>query len=384
MRIVQVAPWFHPHLGGVETHVRALAAELARRGHQVTVLTTRHDASLPATEELDRFLVQRLKPIGVWFQTPIVPSTKRALAGLHADIVHAHSPPPLTAYYAAKANRGASAPFVITYHCDIELRVPGGGLIEAIYRRSLGASTIRRADRVIVTTHSYAATSRAVWRYNPSVIPNFVDVGRFHPNGRAERVRLKHAILPGEPIVLAVCRLVPHKGLEHLVEAAGRVDGARFLIAGGGPHLTALRRLAQSIGVEDRVVFAGRVPDGELSDYYDACDVFVVPSVSRLEAFSIVALEAMASGKPVVVSDIPGVREVITDGAEGLVADAMNPEDLAQRIRSLLGNDRVRQEMGERARRTVEGRFSLPNVVDKIEAVYREAMARRPGAGITT
>ena len=232
MRVVQVAPWFHPHLGGVETHVRALAGELARRGHEVTVLTTRHDPSLLATESLDGFTVHRLKPVGVWFQTPIVPSTKRMLAGLRADVVHAHSPPPLSAYYAAKANRGAGAPFVITYHCDIELRVPGGGLIEAIYRRSLGASTIRRADRVIVTTHSYAATSRAVWRYNPSVIPNFVDADRFHPNGRAERVRAKHAISPGEPIVLAVCRLVPHKGLEHLVEAAGHVDGARFVIAG--------------------------------------------------------------------------------------------------------------------------------------------------------
>jgi len=384
MRIVQVAPWFHPHLGGVETHVRALAAELARRGHEVTVMTTRHDVSLSATEQIDGCTVQRLKPIGVWFQTPIVPATKGALTGLRADVVHAHSPPPLTGYYAAKASRRAGMPFVITYHCDIELRVPGGGLIEAIYRRTLGASTIRRADRVIMTTHSYAATSRMVWRYNPSVIPNFVDVDRFHPNGRGERVRLMHAIPAGEAVVLAVCRIVPHKGLEHFVEAAGRVDGARFVIAGGGPYLPALRQLAGSLGVAGRVVFAGRVPNEELSDYYDACDVFVVPSVSRLEAFSIVALEAMACGKPVVVSDIPGVREVITDGNEGMLADAMNPEDLAEKIRALLANDRVRRAMGERARRAVEERFSLPKVVDGIEAVYHDALVRRPGAGIAT
>ena len=76
------------------------------------------------------------------------------------------------------------------------------------------------------------------------------------------------------------------------------------------------------------------------------------------------------------------MREVIADGAEGLVADAMNPEDLAEKIRALLGNDRVRREMGERARRAVEERFSLPKVVDGIEAVYREAMTRRPGAGL--
>lgn len=384
MRIVQVAPWFHPHLGGVESHVRALGAELARRGHDVTVLTTRHDAALPATEEVDGVRVHRLKPLGVWLQTPIVPATKRALSGLRADVVHAHSPPPLSAYYAAKSAGRERLPFVITYHCDIELRVPMGGLLEAIYRRTLGASTIRRADRVIMTTHSYAATSRTVWRYDPSVIPNFVDLDRFHPNGRAERVRAKHAIAAGEAIVLAVGRIVPHKGLEHFVEAARGVDGARFVIAGGGPHLAALRRLATALGVEDRVVLAGRVPNEELPDYYAACDVFVLPSVSRLEAFGIVALEAMASGKPVVVSDIPGVREVIADGSEGLLADAVNPEALAEKIRALLANDRVRREMGDRARRAVEERFSLPKVVDAIEAVYRDAIARRPGAGVAT
>ena len=154
MRIVQVVPWFHPHLGGVESHVQSLAGELARRGHDVTLLTTRHDPFLPVREEIGGVHVVRLKARGVWLRTPIVPATKRELGGLAADVVHAHSPPPLSAYYAAKVCSRRRVPFVITYHCDIELPIIAGPLIESIYRRTLGASTIRRADRVIVTTHS--------------------------------------------------------------------------------------------------------------------------------------------------------------------------------------------------------------------------------------
>ncbi len=377
MRIVQVAPWFHPHLGGVETHVWSLSRELARRGHDVLVLTTRDNPSSPETEQLDGARVRRLKPRAIWLRTPIVPATKRALAAVPADVVHAHSPPPLSAYYAAKVCHRRGLPFVVTYHCDIELPVLAGALLESIFRRTLGASTIRRADRVIVTTHSYAATSRTVWRYNPAVIPNFVDSERFRPAAAADRIRAKHGIPPGEPIVLTVGRIVPHKGLEHLVEAARAIESVRFVVVGTGPYLPVLRRLAASLGVHGRVVFPGRVPNEELPDYYAACDVFVLPSVSRLEAFGIVALEAMASGKPVVVSDIPGVREVIEDGREGLVADAMNPEDLGRKIRALLANERVRTEMGMKGRRAVEERFSLSRVVDSIEAVYQEAIAVR-------
>ena len=106
-------------------------------------------------------------------------------------------------------------------------------------------------------------------------------------------------------------------------------------------------------------------------------NVFVLPSVSRLEAFGIVALEAMATGKPVVVTDIPGVREVITNGKEGLLADPVNPEDLALKIRALLADDPKRAEMGRAGRDTVERSFAVAHVVDRIEAVYRDFGAKR-------
>src|SRR5207247_4329691 len=125
---------------------------------------------------------------------------------------------------------------------------------------------------------------------------------------------------------------------------------AKFLLVGGGPELESLRRLAARLGVTDRVIFTDQVSREDLPPYFAACDLFVLPSVSRLEAFGIVALEAMASGKTVVVSDIPGVREVIEDGKEGLLADPVNPQDLAKKIRWLLTDPEARRAMGQRGR----------------------------------
>ena len=371
VRIAQVSPWFSPHFGGVESHVRSLSRELARRGHEVTVVTSQHDRTLSAEETVDGFRVIRVRPRFIFMQTPITPRMRGSLRALSADVVHAHSPPPLASHYAGAVASERGIPYVVTYHCDVELPSAFGSVVESIYRRSLGADTLRNANQVIVTTRTYAATSRAIWRYNPSVIPNAVDHRRFRPDVDGSAVRSKLRIPPEVPIVLLVGRIVPHKGVEHFVEAARYVPDAWFLVAGGGSSLDAMKRLALSMGVADRVRFLGRISDDRLPEVYAACDVFVLPSVSRLEAFGIVALEAMSTGKPVIVADIPGVREIIEDGRDGLLTDPVNPRDLAEKIRRLLSEPKARQTMGARGREKVLESFSIERVTDRIEAVYR-------------
>ncbi len=376
MRIVQVSPWFYPHLGGVESHVQGLARELAARGHEVTVVTARHTPSAPERESMDGFDVVRVKPRIVVLRTPIAPRIRSVLRDLPADVVHAHLPPPLSAHYAADSCEQRGLPLVLTYHCDVELPSLPGSLVETVYRRSLGASTLRRAAKVIVTTKTYAATSRAVWRHSPVVIPNAVDVHRFHPEADGAAVRKRLKIPPDRPVALLVGRIVPHKGVEHFVEAARYLPGVQLLVAGEGASLEAMEHLAQSLGVKDRVRFLGRVSQENLPKVYAACDVFVLPSVSRLEAFGIVALEAMATGKPVVVADIPGVREMIEDGREGLLADPVNPRDLADKIQRLVSDPALRDEMGRRGREKVLTSFTLETVTDQVVSVYQDVLSR--------
>ena len=358
-----------------------VSRELAARGHEVTVITTRHTSSAAERETMDGFDVIRVKPATIVLRTPIPPRIRSVLRGLPVDIVHAHMPPPLSAHYAADVCEVRSIPLAVTYHCDVELPSPFGSLVETLYRRSLGASTLARAARVIVTTRTYAATSRAVWRHNPVVIPNAVDARRFHPGVDGAAIRRKLRIPDDRPVALLVGRIVPHKGVEHFIEAARHLPSAQLLVAGEGSSLEAMEEFAEALGVKDRVRFLGRISQENLPKVYAACDLFVLPSVSRLEAFGIVALEAMATGKPVVVADIPGVREVIEDGREGLLADPVNPQDLAEKMRRLLGDPDLRREMGRHGREKVLAEFTIERVTDAILHVYEDALkGRRPTA----
>jgi glycosyltransferase involved in cell wall biosynthesis len=342
---------------------------MGRRGHEVVVLTSNY-ARLPEQEEMDGFVVRRVRSLGTVFRTPITPALHRAVAEGGFDVVHAHSPPPLSSYYAARACEESGTPFVVTYHCDLEIPTVLGDALTNLYQRTFGRRTMRHARRLIVSTETYAATSRAIWRYNPEVIPNPVDAQRFRPDVDGTAVRHRLGLRPDDQVVLLVARVVPHKGIEHLVEAAKFVPDARLVIVGDGPFLPEVRRLAVEFGVEERIQFQGKVPHRDLPEYYAACDVFVLPSVSRLEAFGIVALEAMATAKPVVVADIPGVREVVTDGVEGLLAEPVNAQDLAVKIEALLAHPATRREMGLRGREKVEAKYGIGKIADAVERVY--------------
>jgi len=373
LRLAHVAPYLHPHVGGVESHVEGVCAELARRGHDVEVVTSRLPGTAPL-EERQGYRIRRVPTAASLFTTPITPRLGRALSAAPRDLVHAHSPPPLSSWLAAKWCRRHRAPFVLTYHCDLEIPIPGGAAIVEVYRRTLGRTTVRVADALVATTRTYAQTSRSLWsRPDVEVVPNAVDAARFTPEGGDSGVREKHG-LGSAPVALFVGRLTHHKGVEELIRAAA-LSGphVRYLVVGDGPRRGALEALARDVA-PGRVVFAGRVPGEMLPAYYRAATLGVLPSTSRLEAFGIAALECMASGRPVVVSRIPGVEEVIEPDVTGLLAEPLDAEDLAAQVRALALDPERARAMGKAARERVLERFTLPRVVDRLEAVYRRVL----------
>lgn len=377
LRIAQVAPYLTPHVGGVESHVESISAELARRGHDVEVVTSRLPGT--ATSEVhEGYRIRRVRMRVAPFTTPVTPRIVDALGERPRDLVHAHSPPPLSSWYAARYCRASGVPFVLTHHCDLEIPLPGGAAIVEAYRRTLGRATVRAASALVATTRTYAETSRSLWhRGDVHVVPNMVDAERFRPDVGAGRVRARHS-LGDAPVALFVGRLTHHKGVEEFIRAAARTAPVVHLVVGDGPRREALEALARSVA-PGRVVFAGRVDGRDLPSYYAAASVGVLPSTSRLEAFGIAALECMASGRPVVVSDIPGVQEVIVDGATGLAAEPLDAEDLAEKIRRIALDPELAASMGKAARARVLERFTLPRVVDALLEVYRGAL-RAEGA----
>jgi len=374
-----VTSYFEPHVGGVETHVRELSRELVRRGHEVTVLTADTEGA-GARGALGGFDVVRVPSRSVWLKTPSMPAVAEAIASGRFDLVHSHTPPPLAAWRASRACRRLRIPHVLTFHCDPEIVHPLGGPIVGLFRLTLGRGTLRRSDELISTTASYASTSREIWNYTPTVIPNAVDSEFFSPREPA-----RHVLdgLPGTPgfRILCVGRLVEHKGIEQLIDAMAFLrPPAELIIVGEGALRAALEERARASPSASRIHFAGRVPLEDLPDFYRACDVFALPSVSRLEAFGIVALEAMACGLPVVASDIPGVREVVTDGVEGYLADPLDPRSFAGRLDALLSQPLTRARLARNGRARVLKEFTWTTVADSVVAVYERVLAGDPSS----
>jgi len=144
------------------------------------------------------------------------------------------------------------------------------------------------------------------------------------------------------------------------------------VIVGDGPLMPALAELTRDLGIGDRVRFAGNASPAELTALYNACDMFVLPSVTRAEAFGMVQIEAMSCGKPVICTDLPsGVPWVNRHGETGLVVPPSDVGALRDAIRTLAGNPALRARMGERGRARVRETFSVRRLVEQTAALYR-------------
>jgi glycosyltransferase involved in cell wall biosynthesis len=370
VRIVQVSPFFYPHAGGVESHVRSIAGELARLGHDVTVVTSRHDRSLPEEESFEGYRIVRARTWGVVYNTPIAPATRRVIASMSADVVHLHFPPPLTSYFGVRGLPRGGTPRCLTYHCDLYLEGAIGSLLTGLYSTIFLPATLNRVDRVIAHTRSYATTSRALRGRPLEIIPSAVDTRRFRPDVDGSVVRQRLG-LENHRVLAFTGRLVPHKGVDVILRALRELPKDVALLAvGHGPRLDDLRSLARRLGVESRVRFCTDVTDDELPLYLRAADLFVFPSQNRLEGFGLVVAEAMASGLPVIIADMPGVREVIEPGREGLLVEPLIARDLVDRIQELLDDPARRRAMGIAARTRAEERYSLEQVARRLLTVY--------------
>jgi glycosyltransferase involved in cell wall biosynthesis len=375
VRIVQVSPFFYPHKGGVESYVRTLVREFARQGHEVTVITSRYDRSLPAEESLEGYRVVRTRSLGPVLNTPIDYGTRAALRRQGADIVHLHYPPPLTSFFATRGLAGRRVPVCLTYHCDLDLPGITGRIAARAYQQVFLPPTLRRVDRIVVHTRSYGSTSASLRGRDLEVIPSVVDLDRFRPGLDPGPLRAELNLV-GKRVVVFTGRLVPHKGVDVLLDAMVALPkDVVLLLIGAGPRLAGLRNRARRLEIEDRVRFCPDVSDLDLPRYLALGNVFVFPSENRLEGFGLAVAEAMAAGLPVVTADMPGVREVIEPGVEGLLAEPLLADDVAEKVRRLLDDPALAVRMGAAGRLRAEQRYGLATVASQLLRMYAGLIA---------
>lgn len=374
MRIAQLSPYYFPHHGGVESFVRDMSLELTQMGHDVTIITSRFDSSLPLSEEKDGVHIRRVPLLGTLLRTPLARKLPEQFRTGRFDIVHSHTPPPSFAFTMARRLRKMQIPTVVTYHCDSDIP---SRLVSPFVRfvdRFVSRRIIGNATKVLVTTKTYSSTSSNTWKIVPEIVPVSADTRRFHPDKEDRKSIRKRFNLEGKKAVLFVGRLVRHKGVQFLIDSMRYLDGNTvLLVVGDGEFSHSLSRLAKSYGLEKKVIMLGDVPDSILPSLYRAADVVVVPSTSRLEAFSIAAIEAMASSTPVLVSNIPGVREVIEDSVHGLRSEPMDSRNIAEKLREMLSDENRLKSMGvEGVKRAAT--FSSAAVAKTMLSIYEKML----------
>jgi len=376
LRIIQASSYFYPHIGGTETYVKELSQSLVEMGHDVTVLC----ADVPKSkrlELLDGYTIYRFPILDLPYKD-IVPYTyflKNKLNKLDADVINSHYPPPFMSHALLTALKGI--PHILTYHNDLimpeTLFTPKifkivKKLIESTNKKLYLNFILNNVTRIIATTNSYAITSEILKNLNFEVVPNGIKLQKF--DKALKEVNAERE----ENTALFVGRLTPDKGVSYFIEAAKIVikeyPKANFLIAGRGAYEKTLLTLSK--GYEANIKFFGHVSWQDLIKLYRTSTVFTLPSFTRLEAFGIVLLEAMACETPVIASDIPGVRDVI--GGAGLLVEPKNPEKLADAILRIFANIDEAKSMGKRGRRLVESNYDWKVLAKQILDIYKDVI----------
>lgn len=376
MRVALVSDWYYPKIGGVASHMHHLAIKLKERGHEVAIVT--NNRTTGKEEDLEKQGIELIKIPGI--VSPLL--EVNVTYGLKSseelneflkdfDIIHSHHAFTPLALKAVKAGRAMRRATLLTTH-SISFAYESK-LWEALgFTISLFTDYLKYPHRIIAVSRAAKAFIEHFTDVPISIVPNGVDDKRFSPTKEKDKIKAKFGIKGN--VVLYVSRMSYRKGPHVLLNAFSKIEDATLVIVGSGEMLPFLKAQAKFLGIEDRVVFMGYVPDDLLPEIFKMADIFVLPSVSS-EAFGIVVLEAMASGVPVIATDVGGIPEVLKENEAGLLIPPGNELELRKAIQKLLNNEELRKWYGINGRKAVEEKYSWDKVVVEIEKVYEEIIS---------
>lgn len=393
MKIAEITSTFPPYRGGIGNVALHNALELERRGHDITVFTPRYKSLWDKTPQKfsdpENIKIKRMIPIFKYGNAAIIPQLFFKLKKF--EVIHLHYPffggaeiiflwKLFNKFFRKKT--AFKYRLVVTYHMDVVGRGFLGWYFR-FYNKFITPHILRLADKITVSSKDYIKNSKIsnFFESYPDKfveVPNGVDIENFKPREKSGRLLAKHALLPSDKIILFVGgldRAHYFKGVEYLIRAMKllRDPKIKLLIVGEGDLKEHYINLSKSLDLSARIIFTGFAEDEVLPDYYNLCDLLVLPSIDRSEAFGVVLIEAMASGKPVIASNLPGVRGVIDNGKTGFLVNLKNEGDLASKIKNILQNNELRNKMGDAGRIRAEELYSWKKIGQKLDEIIIES-----------
>ena len=379
--------------GGMNVYVRELARELGSRGHHVDIYTRRHDPKdrkMIEIAERARLIHLRVGNNGDMHKLaiyPHLPDFSSALEnftkseGLIYDMVHSHYW--LSGRVGNWAQQCWDIPHILMFHTLGAVKNGiGVGEEEPHLRVATEKHLVDTCDRIIASTEREKGELMRHYGARPEtivVVPCGVNLKMFQPQDQA-MARQQLGLDQKEGIVLYVGRFSPSKGIDILLAAMTYLEhnpAFRLVIIGGDGHHTPefqkLVRLSRELGVQKRVIFAGRIEQENLSTYYSAADVLAVPS--HHESFGLVALESLACGTPVVATKVGAMESILHEGETGCVLNKADPRLLANKIRLFVSKEHKEQRSADAIRASVV-QFSWSHIADALIHEYRAVIER--------
>ncbi|WP_322513814.1 glycosyltransferase [Rhodopseudomonas palustris] len=374
MNVLHAYKVYRPDVDGGIPEVIAKLTQPNAAGDRAEILVAR-DRGPPRRYVLDGTPVRAVGSFGQISSMPIAPGFPLALraAARRFDVLALHYPFPLNDLGVALGIPDDVA-VVVHWHADIIGRGAVMPLLAPLIRR-----TLARADRIVVSHQSIFDGSSFLQPHAAKCvsIPFGVDTSEWTTIDDATRRRIEDLKREHPRLIVAMGRLVPYKGFSVLIEALQQIDG-EVVIIGEGAERDNLQRLAQRLGVSDRLRLPGFLPRDEVKAYFHAARLFALPSVTIAEAFGLVQIEAMAVGLPVVNTALPtAVPTIARDGLEGLTVPVNDAPRLAAAINRLLDDPRLAADLGEAGRQRVAAEYELTVFQSAIRQVYEIAVESR-------
>ena len=360
--IVELGSYYPPHRGGIENNIK-LCAEAFSESHKVSVVVSNTFRKME-TEIADGIEIYRCPSYGKIWSQELTTKIVKTINSIGPDIIHYHHPNFICLYVALYYAR--YIPIMITHHLDITKQKFLTPLYFFAYKRLL-----KLAKGIMVYTENYARSSHELNGFLEKI--EIVPHGIGEESLRIDHISTRELRKLSEQFgnrgftVLYVGRLVRHKGLRKLISAIARLPEAQLLVAGEGPELRPCIKMAKDLRISSRVHFIGKVSESMKKALYRFSDAFVLPALTRAEAFGQVLVEAQLCRLPIVTTDIgTGTSEIALDGRAGFVVERGNVEELVGALKQLYSNKDKRQRMIELAYTNARRRYSREIVVPKL------------------
>ena len=387
---------------GPDVDLGRLARELARAGHAVDIFTRRSAPGQQQLEELGGGIHLIRVPAGPPGHVPTAPMPDLADACSRLlvrfmqrqpgryDVVHAYFF--LAGMVAQHLKDALGLPFVLSLHAPgrVQQRARRAGAPCALARTRIEGALMRTADRIIAESPQDRTDLRqlhgelhGVAAPRIDIVPRGFSPGELWPVPMHE-ARARLGLDPGGFVVLQLGRMAPRKGVDTVIQSMAMLRhrhgiDAQLLVVGGeagaangkaGPELARLRNLASELGIAAQVRFTGQQPRSTLRDYYSAADVFAC--TPWYEPFGITPVEAMACARPVIGSEVGGIKSTVDDGVTGFLVPSRDPAALAERLARLHRHPELARAMGEAGRRRACERCTWQQIATQLLAIYAD------------